>query len=103
MVDELDSSLHPLIMRFLISLFHNPEFNKHHAQLIITTHDTTVLDKETFRRDQIWFVEKDAENATQLYPLSDFSPRKEEAWQKGYLKGRYGALPYVNLRAFDGN
>ncbi len=102
-VDELDSSLHPLIMGFLIGLFHNPEFNKHHAQLIVTTHDTAVLDKEIFRRDQIWFVEKNEENATLLYPLSDFSPRKEEAWQKGYLRGRYGALPYVKLRAFDGN
>ncbi|EDN70240.1 RloA [Beggiatoa sp. PS] len=92
-IDELESSLHPKLVQFLIDLFHNPDMNKKHAQLIFTTHDTTVQD--SFRRDQIWFVEKNEGNATQLYPLSDFSPRKKEARQKGYLNGRYGALPYV--------
>ena len=92
-IDELDSSLHPKLVQFLIELFHDPDMNKKHAQLIFTTHDTTVQDM--FRRDQIWFVEKNEGNATQLYPLSDFSPRKKEARQKGYLNGRYGALPYV--------
>ncbi len=93
-VDELDTSLHPLLVRFLLNLLHNPEANQHNAQLVFTTHDTTVLDQTLMRRDQVWFVEKDAENATSLYPLSDYKPRKGEALQKGYLYGRYGALPF---------
>jgi hypothetical protein len=92
-VDELDTSLHPHLVRFLLNLFHNPETNRHNAQLVFTTHDTTVLDQTLMRRDQVWFVAKDDENATSLYPLSDYKPRKGEALQKGYLYGRYGALP----------
>jgi AAA15 family ATPase/GTPase len=93
-MDELDSSLHPLLVRFLLSLLHNAEINRRNAQLVFTTHDTTVLDQSFMRRDQVWFVEKDEENATRLYPLSDYKPRKGEALQKGYLYGRYGALPF---------
>jgi len=93
-VDELDTSLHPIMVRFLLNLFHNPEANRYNAQLVFTTHDTTVLDQTLMRRDQVWFVEKDDENATSLYPLSDYKPRKGEALQKGYLYGRYGALPF---------
>lgn len=93
-VDELDSSLHPLLVRRLISLFHNPKINSTNAQLIFTTHDTSLLDPELLRRDQIWFIEKNREQATTLYPFTDFSPRKREAWERGYLMGRYGALPF---------
>jgi len=99
-VDELDTSLHPLLVRFLLNLLHNSETNQHNAQLIFTTHDTTVLDQTFMRRDQVWFVEKDAENATRLYPLSDYKPRKGEALQKGYLYGRYGALPFLGELRF---
>jgi hypothetical protein len=95
-IDELESSLHPLITRFLVSLFHDPELNPKHAQLVFTTHDTNILDEEQLRRDQIWFVEKDRHQGTRLYPLSDFKPRKQESLQKGYLQGRYGALPYIS-------
>jgi len=63
--------------------------------LVFSTHNTSVLDRKIMRRDQIWFVEKDKENASILYPLSDFRPRKHEALEKGYLQGRYGALPYI--------
>ena len=99
-VDEMDTSLHPLLVRFLVENFHNTTVNKNNAQLIFTTHDTSVLDADLFRRDQIWFVEKNQSNATRLFPLSDFSPRKGEALEKGYLKGRYGALPFIgDLRA----
>ena len=94
-VDELERSLHPLAVRFLVNLIANPETNPKNAQLIFSTHDTSLLDADIFRRDQIWFVEKDKEHSTQLYPLLDFSPRKDEAIGKGYLQGRYGALPYV--------
>lgn len=92
-VDELDSSMHPLLVRHLVSLFHNPSLNPNGAQLIFTTHDTSLLNKEVFRRDQVWFVEKDRHQATTIYPLLEFSPRKNEALERGYLTGRYGAVP----------
>lgn len=93
-VDELDSSLHTLLVRRLVSMFHDPALNRHGAQLVFSTHDTSLLDHTLFRRDQIWFTEKDADQATRLYPLTDFSPRKHEAWERGYLMGRYGAVPF---------
>ncbi len=93
-VDEINDSMHPLLVRFLIGLFHNKKINKHNAQLIFSTHDTTILDKEILRRDQVWFVEKDKENSTQLYPLSDFKVRNDAVLGKNYLQGRYGAIPY---------
>lgn len=93
-VDELDSSLHTLLVRRLVSMFHDPALNRHGAQLVFSTHDTSLLDPTLFRRDQIWFTEKDADQATRLYPLTDFSPRKHEAWERGYLMGRYGAVPF---------
>ena len=99
-VDELGTSLHPFLVRFLLNLLHNPETNRRNAQLVFNTHDTIVLDQTFMRRDQIWFVEKDTKNATCLYPLSDYKPRKGEALQKGYLYGRYGALPFVDELSF---
>jgi len=95
LVDELDTSLHPLMVRFLLQLIHNSGTNKNNAQLVFTTHDTSILDQKLMRRDQIWFMEKDKNNSSSLYPLSDFKPRKEEALGKGYLQGRYGALPFI--------
>lgn len=95
-VDELDSSLHPLLLRQLVRMFHQPELNPLGAQLLFTTHDTSLLDRTLFRRDQIWFTEKDRDQATHLYPLTDFSPRETEAWERGYLIGRYGAVPFFN-------
>jgi AAA15 family ATPase/GTPase len=91
-VDELDSGLHSKMVRFLINLIQRDDSNN--AQLIFTTHNTSLLDMDLFRRDQIWFMEKDQEQASHLYPLTDFSPRKGEALEKGYLMGRYGALPF---------
>jgi AAA15 family ATPase/GTPase len=93
--DEMDNSLHPLIVRFLVNLFHDNDLNKLDAQLLLTTHDTSLLDDDIFRRDQVWFIEKDLNSSSHLYSLLDFSPRKDEALEKGYLKGRYGALPFV--------
>lgn len=93
-VDELDSSLHTLLVRRLITMFHTPTLNTLGAQLVFSTHDTSLLDRTLFRRDQIWFTEKDDQQATRLYPLTDFSPRKQEAWERGYLAGRYGAVPF---------
>jgi len=94
-VDELDASLHPLLVRNLVELFHNPQTNPKGAQLIFNTHDTTLMDNDLFRRDQIWFVEKDRQGCSHLYPLLDYSPRKDEALAKGYLLGRYGAIPFL--------
>jgi energy-coupling factor transporter ATP-binding protein EcfA2 len=94
-VDEIDASLHPVLLRFLVGLFHDPKVNTTNAQLIFTTHSTSLLDDRSIRRDQFWFVEKGKDNGTRLYPLSDFHPRKPEALETGYLKGRYGALPFV--------
>jgi hypothetical protein len=99
-VDELNNSMHPNMVRFLIGMINDPKINKKNAQLIFSTHDTSVLDNELFRRDQIWFTEKDAANSTKLYPLSDFTPRKNEALEKNYLSGRYGAIPYIGEMRF---
>ena len=94
-IDELDNSLHPHLVRYLLRLIHNTSSNTGNGQLVFSTHDTSILDRMILRRDQVWFVEKDDMQATQLYPLSDFHPRKNEALEKGYLQGRYGALPYI--------
>lgn len=94
-VDELDRSLHPLLTRFLVRQFHRSS-GTNDAQLVFTTHDTTLLDADLLRRDQVWFVERHRdEKSTQLYSLLEYRPRKEEALERGYLIGRYGALPFV--------
>lgn len=97
--DEIERSLHSMLVRELVKPFFNSEMNESGAQLIFTTHDTTMLDPDLLRRDQIWFTEKNDEGATQLIPLSDYKPRPGEALQKGYLSGRYGAVPI--LKAFS--
>lgn len=95
-VDELDTSLHTLLVRELVRLFHRPELSSRGAQLIFTTHDTSLLDApDLFRRDQVWFVEKDQDQASTLVALSEFSPRKNEALERGYLMGRYGGVPFL--------
>ena len=95
-IDELDTSLHTLLVRELVRLFHLPEINTGGAQLIFTTHDTSLLDApDLFRRDQVWFVEKDRDQTSALVSLSEFSPRKNEALERGYLMGRYGGVPLL--------
>lgn len=95
-VDELHDNLHPKLVKFLVNLFHDKETNIKNAQLIFTTHETSILNQEVFRRDQIWFCEKDELQATKLIPLSDFNPRKgRENLESNYLSGRYGALPFI--------
>lgn len=95
-VDELNNSLHTHLVGLLIQLFHNPKTNLHNAQLIFTTHDTNQLSQEIFRRDQVWFCEKNEQQATRLYPLTDFNARKDrENLELAYLSGRYGAVPFV--------
>ena len=100
-VDELDSKLHPLLTQHIIKLFNNPETNPKGAQLIFATHDTNLLNVKTFRRDQIWFTEKDHSEATDLYSLAEFREpegnkiRKDRSFEKDYINGRYGAIPYI--------
>jgi AAA15 family ATPase/GTPase len=95
LIDEIDTSLHPFLIKFLIDRFHSRVTNQQNAQLVFTTHNTSILNKEMFRRDQIWFVEKGMDGTSKLYPLSDFSPRKEEDFQRWYMRGKYGALPIL--------
>lgn len=91
-VDELDTSLHPLLVHHLVrTLFHAST----KAQLVFTTHDTTLLSQDMLRRDQVWFLEKNQQNASELYSLADFSPRQGEAIERGYLNGRYGGIPLL--------
>lgn len=97
-VDVLENSLHPHLLDAVIKMFNNPKLNKGNAQLIINTHNVHLLSLNKFRRDQIWFVEKNPETGgSELYSLADFSVRKEENIQKGYLLGRYGAVPFIQL------
>lgn len=95
-VDDIDNKLHPLLVRNLVSLFHDHNTNPNGAQLIFNTHDVDLLDLDFLRRDQIYFVEKDNKTGeSELYALSDFSPRKTDKIQKGYMLGRYGAIPNI--------
>lgn len=98
-IDELEASLHPMLALEIVRLFNDPEQNPNGAQLIFTTHDTNllggILDEPALGRDQVWFTEKDRGGATHLYPLTDFHPRAEENLERGYLQGRYGAIPFL--------
>ncbi len=101
-IDEIDNSLHPMLAAMLIEIFQDKEINKNGAQLIFNTHDVYLLDLDRFRRDQIYFVEKDnSTGITDLYSLDEFSPRKTENIRKGYLQGRYGAIPMVGLGGME--
>jgi AAA15 family ATPase/GTPase len=102
LVDEIEASLHPHLVQQLIKFIQKTEVSESGAQLVFATHDTTLLDPELFRRDQIWFTEKDEHSSTRLSPLSDYKPRKGEAMQKGYLAGRYGAIPIIKAFELDG-
>jgi len=95
-IDELDASLHPILTQHLIKLFHDKDINKKNAQLIFATHDTNLLKPELFRRDQIWLTEKDHYGATTIYSLAQFkNVRKQEDFEKQYIQGKYGAIPYL--------
>lgn len=97
LIDEIDRSLHPLLVHYVVSLFADPSVNTGDAQLICNTHDTNLLDLDLLRRDEIWFTERDPRTgATLLYPLTDYAPRKTENIEKGYVAGRYGAIPFID-------
>lgn len=100
-VDELDAQMHPLISRYVVRLFNFRETNPRGAQLIFNTHDTNLLSKETLRRDQIWFTEKNELGETDLYRLMDVvmpnnqPPRNDANIERNYINGRYGAIPFI--------
>ena len=100
-VDELDAKLHPLITIRIVELFNSPESNPNNAQLIFATHDTNLLGEELFRRDQVWFTEKDQLEQTDLYSLYDFNlpdgskVRNDSNIERNYIRGRYGAIPFI--------
>lgn len=104
-IDELDAKLHPLLLRYILTMFHDENINKNGAQLIYATHDNYTLTKDIFRRDQIWFVEKDSDAVSHLYSLAEYKSeddkkvRKDASYNKDYLLGKYGSVPI--LRGYD--
>jgi uncharacterized protein len=94
-VDELDARLHPLISLAIVELFNSPESNPNNAQLVFMTHDTNLLSNRLFRRDQIWFTEKNCYGATSLYSLAEYKIRNDASFESDYIKGKYGAIPYI--------
>lgn len=104
-IDEFEKSLHPLLCRVIIRLFQDPDTNPNGAQLIFSTHNTTLLDKAFFRRDELWFAEKDDSCSTELYSLVEYKlgtgkARNDSSYGKDYIRGKYGALPYINYEDF---
>ncbi|WP_017544197.1 AAA family ATPase [Nocardiopsis prasina] len=103
-VDEIDASLHPYLSARVIALFQDEVHNPHGAQLIFTSHDAALLGRvrgeEVLKRDHIWFVDKDSQGRSTLYPLSDFKPRGDDNRARRYLVGRYGAVPDIDDELF---
>lgn len=104
-IDEIEKSLHPLLCRIIIRLFQDEETNPKGAQLVFTTHNTSLLDKDFFRRDEVWFTEKDSACSTDVYSLVEYNlekgkARNDSSYGKDYIRGKYGALPYINFEDF---
>ncbi len=100
-VDEFDANLHPLIARFLVRLVNDPAVSDRGAQLLLVSHNTTLMDLNMLRRDEIWLTEPDDSHATHLHTLLRSSPRKHEHIAKGYLRGRYGAIPAIQPEIYS--
>lgn len=94
-IDEFDARLHPLISCAIVGLFNSSETNPNNSQLIFMTHDTNLLTNKLFRRDQIWFAEKSRFGVTDLYSLAEYKVRNDASFETDYIKGRYGAIPYI--------
>ena len=101
-IDELNNSLHPLLTTFLIKLYHSEKYNQNNAQLLFSTHDTSLLNSDYIRRDQVWFAEKNKFGESSYYSITDFDGvRKETPIEKWYLSGRFGAIPVIDEIEFD--
>ena len=93
-VDEMDSGLHSYVTKLIVDIFRNERINKHHAQLIFTTHDVNLLDQNTIRKDQVWFTEKDKYGVSEIFSLSDFEDVREDTlFAKWYLNNKFGGVP----------
>ncbi|AHJ30345.1 ATP-binding protein [Nodularia spumigena CS-584] len=102
--DEFDARLHPLITKAIVEIFNSQETNYNNAQLIFITHDTNLLSNKLFRRDQIWFTEKNKYGATDLYSLVEYPIRNDASFENDYIQGKYGAIPFIgNLSQILGN
>ncbi|WP_054850774.1 ATP/GTP-binding protein [Olleya sp. ITB9] len=101
-IDELDTSLHSFITKMIVMLFQDPDINKNRAQLIFTTHDISLLDKDLIRKDQVWITEKSEKGETDLYSLQDFENLREDtSFDKWYLSGKFGGVPQIkSLKEF---
>lgn len=95
-IDEFDSKMHPLLTCRIIALFNSKKTNPKNAQLLFTTHDTNLLSANIFRRDQVWFTQKDRYGATELYSLAEYKVRNDASFEKDYLAGKYGAIPVLS-------
>lgn len=102
-LDEMNSNLHPLVSKAIIKLFASATTNCTSGQLIFATHDTNLLSSDVLRRDQIWFVEKDQTGASHIYPLTNIRTRQSDNIERGYLEGRFGAIPFLVSDCFDVN
>lgn len=102
-IDELNAKLHPLLVRLLLNMFSNPETNPNNAQLIFTTHDSWLMHRDILRRDEIWFTEKNHNGISELYSFVEFKTdkgkgiRNDENYEKNYLLGKYGAIPFLKV------
>lgn len=97
LVDEIDASLHTQASEAVLRLFCSRDVNPRGAQLLATTHDTNLMKSPALRRDQLWFTQKNSDGATEVYPLSDYRTRRSDNLERGYLQGRYGAVPFEDL------
>lgn len=95
-IDEFDNRVHPLVLNYIWEIYNSKKTNPNNAQLIITAHNTFILDKGLTRRDQVWFVSKNLKEESNIYSLSEYKARKENNYQKQYLEGRFNAIPYIN-------
>ena len=93
--DEFDARLHPLMSKAIVEMFNSQETNYKNAQLIFMTHNTNLLNNKLFRRDQIWFTEKNKYGATDLYSLVEYKIRNDASFESDYIKGKYGAIPFI--------
>jgi len=101
-IDELHNSLHPHVVKFLVNLFHDPKVNKNNAQLIFTTHETSIMHEDSMHQDQVWFTQKNHDAQSVLTPLSDYKITEDPSdFQKAYLNGRYGAIPKIRELIHD--
>ena len=102
LVDEIERELHPALVNFIVSRFQNKKTNPNGAQIIFTTHNTELLNLEYLRKDQIYLVDKKAnDGASELYSISDFSTRTTDNIRKGYLLGKYGAVPNIDIEEVE--